>query len=101
VFASFESDVHAYLRAAAGDRAVRARPFTVRIDPHDAGLFFNYAIPDDGAEPTRDQVRRLAEIFIRHSRTPPWSIFRPPLHASRRRWSPPGSRPNGRLPILT
>ncbi|TDC11356.1 hypothetical protein E1265_30020 [Streptomyces sp. 8K308] len=31
------------------------------MNAHDAGLFFSYAIPDDGAEPTSDQVRRLIE----------------------------------------
>ncbi|WP_431040782.1 GNAT family N-acetyltransferase [Streptomyces sp. P1-3] len=70
---AFESQAHAYLRAAAtgrGGRAVRTGPFTVGIDPHDAGLFFNYAIPDDGAEPTDDQVRRLVETFTSRSRTP-------------------------------
>ncbi|WP_052229648.1 GNAT family N-acetyltransferase [Streptomyces sp. CT34] len=68
--ASFESHAHAYLRAAAGHRAVRTGPFTLRIDPHDAGFFLNYAIPDDGAEPTGDQVRRLVEAFTGRARTP-------------------------------
>ncbi|GAA4504933.1 GNAT family N-acetyltransferase [Actinoallomurus oryzae] len=101
MFASFESHVHAYLRAAAGDHAVRARPFTVRIDPHDAGLFFNYAIPDDGAEPTRDQVRRLAETFIRHSRTPRLEYLPAAAPRVEEALVASGFTAERRLPILT
>jgi GNAT superfamily N-acetyltransferase len=62
--------VHAYLRALVGARADRVGPFLVSFDDHDAGLFRNYAIPDDGAEPTGAQVAELVAVFTGRSRTP-------------------------------
>lgn len=55
----FSHGVHAYLRALAGQRAYRVGPFLARLDDHDAGLFRNYAVPDDGADPTPDEVAEL------------------------------------------
>ncbi|MEV0230647.1 GNAT family N-acetyltransferase [Nonomuraea sp. NPDC050786] len=66
----FGAEVHAYLRAAAGDRAVRSGPFTIRFDEHDDALSFNYAIPDDGAAPTEDEVAALIAEFRGRARTP-------------------------------
>jgi len=62
--------IHAYLRALVGARAVRIDPFLVTLDDHDAGLFRNYAIPDDGAKPTGAQVTKLVAAFTGHDRTP-------------------------------
>ena len=38
-------------------------PFLVSFDEHDAGLFRNYAIPDDNATPTEAQVAELVAVF--------------------------------------
>ncbi len=54
--------VHAYLRALAGLRAHRVGPFLVSFDDHDAGLFRNYAVPDDGVDPTPDQVAEHCQV---------------------------------------
>ena len=62
--------VHAYLRALVGARAVPVSPFLVSFDEHDAGLFRNYAIPDDNATPTEAQVAELVAVFTGRSRTP-------------------------------
>ncbi|MEV4566391.1 GNAT family N-acetyltransferase [Nonomuraea sp. NPDC049419] len=62
--------VHAYLRAAAGDQAHRAGPFTIRFDEHDDALPFNYAIPDDGVTPTAEEVAALVAAFRERARTP-------------------------------
>jgi hypothetical protein len=62
--------IHAYLRALVGARAVRVGPFLVSFGDHDAGLFRNYAIPDDNAEPTGAQVGELVAVFTGRSRAP-------------------------------
>ena len=59
-----------YLRALVGARAVPVSPFLVSFDEHDAGLFRNYAIPDDNATPTEAQVAELVAVFTGRSRTP-------------------------------
>ncbi|MGH7882051.1 MAG: GNAT family N-acetyltransferase, partial [Candidatus Dormibacteraceae bacterium] len=66
----FDLQVHAYLRFLAGARAHRVGPFLVSFDEHDAGLFRNYAIPDDDATPTPDDIRDLVAAFTGRSRTP-------------------------------
>ncbi|MFI7639072.1 GNAT family N-acetyltransferase [Nonomuraea sp. NPDC049400] len=66
----FGADVHAYLRSAAGDRAVRSGPFVIRFDEHDDALPFNYAIPDDDAAPTADEIAALVAAFRGRARTP-------------------------------
>jgi hypothetical protein len=63
VFESFDSDVHAYLRALAGDRAPRVGPFVLLLDTNDAGPYRNYAVPDDGAEPTPADIDALIAAF--------------------------------------
>ncbi|MEV0143915.1 MULTISPECIES: GNAT family N-acetyltransferase [unclassified Nonomuraea] len=65
-----DAAVHAYLRSAAGPRAHRAGPFVIRFDEHDDALPFNYAIPDDDAAPTLDEVAALVAAFRERSRTP-------------------------------
>jgi len=68
--AVFDHALHAYLRALVGSRAIRVGPFLVSFDDHDAGLFRNYAIPDNGAEPTPEQVAELVAVFTNGGRTP-------------------------------
>ncbi|MFI7128960.1 GNAT family N-acetyltransferase [Nonomuraea sp. NPDC050153] len=62
--------VHAYIRSMAGDRAVRSGPFVIKFDDNDDALPFNYAVPDDGAAPTADEVAALVEAFRARARTP-------------------------------
>ncbi|MEV0826224.1 GNAT family N-acetyltransferase [Nonomuraea rubra] len=64
------AEVHAYLRSAAGPGARRAGPFLIRFDEHDDAGPFNYAVPDDGASPTADEVAALVAAFEERSRTP-------------------------------
>ncbi|MEV0197749.1 GNAT family N-acetyltransferase [Nonomuraea sp. NPDC050691] len=65
-----DTAVHAYLRSAAGPRAHRTGPFVIRFDEHDDALPFNYAIPDDDAAPTPDEVAALVAAFRERARTP-------------------------------
>ena len=66
----FAHDVHAYLRALADQRGHWVGPFLARFDDCDAGLFRNYAVPDDGANPTPNQVAELVAAFTNRDRTP-------------------------------
>ncbi|MFB4301175.1 GNAT family N-acetyltransferase [Actinomadura sp. NTSP31] len=97
----FESDVHAYLRAAAGDGAVRVPPFLARLDEHDDGLFFNYAVPDDGARPTSRDVANLVAAFADRRRTPRLEYLPAAAPGVEAALLAAGFRPERRLPILT
>ncbi|MEV0583425.1 GNAT family N-acetyltransferase [Nonomuraea sp. NPDC050310] len=66
----FAAAVHAYQRSVAGPRAHRSGPFVIRFDEHDAALPFNYAVPDDGTDPTAEEVAALVETFRDRGRTP-------------------------------
>ena len=67
---SLSSDIHAYLRALAGDRALRVGPFVLLLDADDDGPYFNYAVPDDGVEPTAAEVDALITAFTERGRRP-------------------------------
>ncbi|RJQ83383.1 GNAT family N-acetyltransferase [Pseudonocardiaceae bacterium YIM PH 21723] len=69
-FPVFNSAVLAYLRAVTGSRATRIGPFHVIFDQHDVNPYRNYAIPDDGCEPTADEVNELVTAFRDRGRTP-------------------------------
>jgi len=75
VFETFESDVHAYLRALAGGQSPRVRQFVLLLDTDDAGPYRNYAVPDDGAEPTPTDIGALIEAFAGYRRRPRLEYF--------------------------
>jgi len=68
-----------YLRgAAARERDIeRVGPFTATFDRRNDNMFLNYAIPDDGARPTAEDVAALAAAYRRRGRMPRWSTCRP------------------------
>ncbi|SHG25674.1 GNAT family N-acetyltransferase [Streptoalloteichus hindustanus] len=70
----FDVRVHAYLRAdltsRPGAEAERIGPFLASFDQHDAGLFRNYAVPDDGAAPSPQEVDDLVAAFADRGRAP-------------------------------
>lgn len=70
MFEAFDSDVHAYLRALAGERAPRVGPFVLLLDANDTGPYRNYAVPDDGTEPTPADIDALIAAFADHERKP-------------------------------
>jgi ribosomal protein S18 acetylase RimI-like enzyme len=45
-------------------------PFLAAFDPDSDSPFRNYAVPDDGARPTREQVEDLRRAFVRRGRQP-------------------------------
>ncbi len=66
----FDRRLHAYLRALMASRARGVGPFLVSFDAHDPGPFRNYAVPDDHARPTADEVDRLTASFRDRHRVP-------------------------------
>lgn len=66
----FDVSIHAYLRASATDRAARVGGFLALFDEHDAGRYFNYAIPDDASEPGQEEIAELVTAFRNRSRLP-------------------------------
>jgi GNAT superfamily N-acetyltransferase len=59
--------VQAFLRARAN---VRSGPFAILISPSDTGLYDNYAVPDDNAQPTPADITALEHAFQIRDRTP-------------------------------
>lgn len=57
--------------------AVRVGPFLAHFDAHSDNPFMNYAVPDDGAEPTAAEVEALVAAFRERSRMPRLEYLRP------------------------
>ncbi|QFZ17287.1 GNAT family N-acetyltransferase [Saccharothrix syringae] len=57
--------------------AVRVGPFLVRFDAHSDNPYLNYAVPEEGAEPTAAEVAALVTAFHDRSRTPRLEYLRP------------------------
>lgn len=64
--------LQAFLRAAAatGRERLRVSPFDAFFDPSDTLKYLNYAVPDDGATPTADQIEALRAAFHERDRLP-------------------------------
>lgn len=97
----FDLRVHAYLRALVGARAHRVGPFLASIDKHDAGPFRNYAVPDDGADPTADQIQNLAAVFTDRGRTPRLEYLPGPCPRVEPALLAAGFTSERRLPVMT
>lgn len=55
--------IHAYLRLSAGYERVQVGPFLATFTPGNDHPMRNYAIPDDGAHPSQQDVRALVSAF--------------------------------------
>lgn len=66
------TQIQGYLRALATRRQLSERvgPFLAGYDAHSDLVYRNYAIPDNGAEPTPDEIQALIAAFERRQRTP-------------------------------
>ena len=64
--------LHAFLRATAapGREVVDVGPFRAYFHPTEALKYFNYAIPDAGAEADADEIERLRAAFRERDRLP-------------------------------
>jgi GNAT superfamily N-acetyltransferase len=67
-----DAAIQSYLRASAsrGRDVERAGPFLATFDPTTDHPFLNYAIPDDGAQPSAADVERLVAAYQRRGRLP-------------------------------
>ncbi|HYZ27779.1 MAG TPA: GNAT family N-acetyltransferase [Thermoleophilaceae bacterium] len=66
------AQLQAFLRAsaAAGRDAVRIEPFEAYFDRTDEMKYLNYAVPDDGANPSLEAIESLRVAFRARSRLP-------------------------------
>jgi GNAT superfamily N-acetyltransferase len=64
--------IQQYLRGAAAHErdTERVGPFLATFDVRDSNPYLSYAIPDDGAVPTADEVAALLDIYTRRDRLP-------------------------------
>ncbi len=88
------------LRQAIAGGAERVGPFLVTIDPDATGLFRNYAVPDDDAAPTADDIAALLAHFAAHDRLPRLE-FVAPLPAVEDALAGAGFVVDNRLSLLT
>jgi len=67
-----DTQIQAYLRVLAGRRreVTQAGPFLTAFDGHSDSLYRNYAILDEGARPTPEEMRALIAAFTDRERTP-------------------------------
>ena len=95
--------IQGYLRALAARRrgAERIGPFLAAYDSHSDNPYRNYAIPDDRAEPTPDEVQALIAAFALRGRTPRLEyvpVAAPAVEAALR---DAGFVAEGRYPLMT
>jgi ribosomal protein S18 acetylase RimI-like enzyme len=97
----FDHRLHAYLRALMQPGAHRVGSFLVSLDDHDAGLFRNYAVPDDDAVPTGEEVGQLVSFFVDRSRVPRLEYLPAVSPAVEPALLAGGFVPERRLPVMT
>ncbi len=98
-----ETRIQAYLRIAArqGRDTERIGPFLATISRHSSNPYLNYAMPEDGAVPTKADVAGLIDAYERRERTPRLeyvSSLAPSVEAA---LLAAGFVAEGRLPLLT
>jgi ribosomal protein S18 acetylase RimI-like enzyme len=62
--------IQSSLRAGIARRAKQVGPFLAHFDEHSDNPFRNYAVPDDGARPSGEEVRALMSEFAERGRVP-------------------------------
>lgn len=98
-----DAQIQTYLRAAAGLRrgAERVGPFLGAFDPHSDNPYRNYAIPDDGAEPSPGDVLALIDAFERRRRTPRLEYVAAAAPRVEASLLAAGFATEGRMPLMT
>ncbi|MEV5568861.1 GNAT family N-acetyltransferase [Spirillospora sp. NPDC052269] len=94
------NDVQAFLRSIPDDRRLRIGPFTAKIDPDDPDWPFNFAVPDDDADPTEDEVKALVTAFRERSRVPRLEYIPRAAPKVEATLLAAGFTPEGRFPLL-
>jgi ribosomal protein S18 acetylase RimI-like enzyme len=96
-------DIHHYLRAMAESKpgTIQVADFLVMLDPHDAGPYRNYAVPDVGANPRSEEIATLVEAFSRRQRRPRLEYVTDAAPALEGALLTHGFAVEGRLPLMT
>lgn len=94
---------HAYLRAVAplGRETEQIGPFLATCTPNDDNLYLNYAIPDDNAAATSEDVAALVRWYRHRQRTPRLEYVTSAAPLVERKLIAAGFTAEGRLPLLT
>ncbi len=94
--------IQQYLRVVApiGREHQQVGPFLATFNPDSDNPYLNYALPDDGAEPSDDQVAALVEAYARRSRRPRLEYIPGCAPAVEQRLLAGGFVIEGRLPVM-
>jgi GNAT superfamily N-acetyltransferase len=98
-----DQQIQDYIRIAAsnGRDTERVGPFLATFDRHHPLKYLSYAMPDDGAEPTEQDVAALIDAYRRRDRLPRLEFLpavAPAVEAALLRG---GFELEGRLPVMT
>ncbi|MFC5184822.1 GNAT family N-acetyltransferase [Actinomadura harenae] len=94
------NDVQAFLRTIPDDQRLRVGPFTAKINADDPDLPFNFAVPDDDADPTADEIDALIRAFRDRSRVPRLEYVPRAAPRVEAALLAAGFTPEGRFPLL-
>jgi predicted GNAT family acetyltransferase len=89
------------ITAAIGRDTERVGPFLATFDPHDDLKYLSYAIPDDDARPTPDDVAALIAAYGRHERLPRLEFLPSVAPAAEAALLAGGLQVEARLPVMT
>jgi ribosomal protein S18 acetylase RimI-like enzyme len=94
--------IHAYLRVAAprGRDCERIGPFLATFNRDSDNRYLNYAIPDDGAQPTPDDVAALVDTYRARGRAPRLEYVTSLAPAVEPALLAAGFEVEGRLPLM-
>lgn len=76
-------------------------PFLAAFDPDNDSPFRNYAVPDDGARPTHEEVEDLRRAFVRRGRLPRLEFLPAAAPAVEAALTRAGFVTEARLPLMT
>jgi len=98
-----DARIQAYLRRAAarGRETERIGPFLATFDGASDNRFLNYAIPDDGAQPSTADVQALTEAYALRGLSPRLEYLPSTAPEVEDALRAGGFEPEGRLPLMT
>jgi ribosomal protein S18 acetylase RimI-like enzyme len=98
-----DARIQAYLRgvAARGRETERIGPFLATFDSASDNPFLNYAIPDDGAQPSAAEVQALTEAYARRGLRPRLEYLPSTAPGVEDALRAGGYEAEGRLPLMT
>jgi predicted GNAT family acetyltransferase len=97
-----DARIQSYVRIAAaeGRDTERVGPFLATFDRHDALRYLSYAIPDDGAQPSPEDVAALVAAYRRRERLPRLEFLPAVAPEAERALLAGGFTVEARLPVM-